>query len=95
MNTRGDAMKIQLDKKLVRRYSYLLICAVLLILIYKFIDNIGLITAGVWSVLGYIINLILPILKTLSRRLLVLTNAFFLDIFWSGQHEFQHDQFEN
>ena len=55
-------MKLKFDMELIKKYCYLLVGAVALIFIYKILDNFGSITTIIFSAIGSIFGILMPIL---------------------------------
>ena len=55
-------MKLKFDRELIKKYCYLLVGAVALIFIYKILDNFGSITTIIFSAIGSIFGILMPIL---------------------------------
>ena len=55
-------MKLKFDMELIKKYCYLLVGAIALIFIYKILDNFGSITTIIFSAIGSIFGILMPIL---------------------------------
>jgi len=55
-------LKLKFDRELIKKYCYLLVGAVALIFIYKILDNFGSITTIIFSAIGSIFGILMPIL---------------------------------
>lgn len=55
-------MKVKIDKELVKKYSYFLVGALILLFIYKILDNFGMIASTVVNTVGSIFEILMPIL---------------------------------
>lgn len=57
-----ERLKFKLDTELIKKYSYFLVGAFILLLIYKFLDNFGVVTATIGSVITGTLEVLMPIL---------------------------------
>ncbi|MDO9491886.1 AI-2E family transporter [Acetobacterium sp.] len=55
-------MKVKIDMELVKKYSYFLVGALILLLIYKLLDNFGVVTATIGGVITGTLKVLMPIL---------------------------------
>jgi len=55
-------LKLKFDMELIKKYCYLLVGAIALIFIYKILDNFGSITTIIFSAIGSIFGILMPIL---------------------------------
>ena len=55
-------MKFKIDKELVKKYGYILVSAIILLLVYKILDNFGMIADTVGGILGSAVEVLRPIL---------------------------------
>ena len=57
-----ELLKFKLDMELVKKYSYFLVGALILLLIYKLLDNFGVVTATIGGVITGTLEVLMPIL---------------------------------
>ena len=55
-------MKFKIDMELVKKYSYFLVGALILVLIYKLLDNFGVVTATIGGTITSTLEVLMPIL---------------------------------
>ena len=57
-----EHVKFKIDMELVKKYSYFLVGALILLLIYKLLDNFGVVTATIGGVITGTLEVLMPIL---------------------------------